>query len=74
MTLDVKIMQQLDKWAEQVSDKGDNEALRLINQIPDSSSSTKYVRSAYVKYYFQSKRDYKTKATIDSLDLFKKDI
>lgn len=59
MSLDVNVMQQLDKWAELVSDKGDHEALNLINNI-NPGKTEPYLRSQYVKYYFQAKRDNKT--------------
>lgn len=59
MSLDIKVMQMLDRFANQdVESKiKDGQALDYINNLPLPPSQP-YLRNEYKKYYFSAKRDY----------------
>jgi len=82
LSLDVRVCKMLDRYAnlEETTEKKDHEALCYINNLP-SVDNAPYLKAAYVKYYFQAKRDYKVKQSnqlsediVDAADVYKKDI
>lgn len=75
MSLDVKVLQMLDRYAksEEPRNKKDAQALDYINALNNPPSQA-YLKAEYIKYYFKAKQDYKVKEIIEPIDLFKKDI
>ena len=63
MSLDEKVVKELDFFAKLQSREGDALALGYINNLPVRNGE--YLRAAYVRDYFERKRHYKELAKVE---------